>query len=69
LEIAEFTDVNHWRWRLTDADGAFLADHVVDLVPAEAKYPALFDLAAYLATTGPDKRDEDERRLLQEVGA
>jgi hypothetical protein len=33
LEIAEFTDANHWRWRLTDADGAFLADHAVVLDP------------------------------------
>jgi hypothetical protein len=70
LEIAEFTDANHWRWRLTDADGNFLADHTVALDPTDPKYQALFDLPAYLRHfSAPDKRDEDERRLLQEVGA
>src|SRR5215469_2697871 len=70
LEIAEFTDANHWRWRLTDDGGAFLADHTVALDPNDPKYPALFDLPAYLTHyAAPDRRDEDERRLLQEVGA
>jgi tetratricopeptide (TPR) repeat protein len=70
LEIAEFTDANHWRWRLTDEGGAFLADHAVALDPTDPKYPALFDLPAYLKhLSAPDRRDEDERRLLQEVGA
>src|SRR5215469_17038879 len=70
LEIAEFTDANHWRWRLTDEGGAFLADHPVALDPTDPKYPALFDLPAYLRHyAAPDKLDEDERRLLQEVGA
>jgi hypothetical protein len=70
LEVAEFTDANHWRWRLTDADGAFLADHTVALDPADAKYQALFNLPAYLKhLSAPDRRDEDERRLLREVGA
>jgi hypothetical protein len=70
LEIAEFTGANHWRWRLTDADGAFLADQPVALDPADPKYQALFDLPAYLRHfSAPDKRDQDERRLLQEVGA
>jgi hypothetical protein len=69
LEVAEFTDANHWRWRLTDEGGAFLADHAVALDPTDPKYPALFDLPGYLRHfSAPDKRDEDERRLLQEVG-
>ena len=62
-------DANHWRWRLTDAAGAFLADHAVELDPADPKYQALFDLPAYLRHySAPDKRDFDERRLLGEVG-
>jgi tetratricopeptide (TPR) repeat protein len=70
LEIAEFTDANHWRWRLTDADGAFLDDYAVELNPAEPKYQALFDLPGYLKYfSAPDTRDADERRLLHEVGA
>jgi hypothetical protein len=69
LEISEFMDANHWRWRLTDAAGAFLADHAVELDPADPKYQALFDLPAYLRHySAPDKRDSDERRLLGEVG-
>ena len=52
LEISEFMDANHWRWRLTDAAGAFLADHAVELDPAEPKYQALFDLPAYLGLFG-----------------
>jgi tetratricopeptide (TPR) repeat protein len=70
LEISEFVDANHWRWRLTDTGGAFLADHAVALDPNDPKYRALFDLPGYLGHyAAPDKRDEDERRLLQEVGA
>jgi hypothetical protein len=70
LEVAAFTDANHWRWRLTDAPGAFLADHTVALDPTDPKYQALFDLPDYLKLySAPDKRDEDERRLLHEVGA
>lgn len=70
LEVAEFTDANHWHWRLTDAAGAFLADHTVALDPTDPKYQALFDLPGYLRHyAAPDKRDEDERRLLHEVGA
>src|ERR1700730_15382514 len=69
LEIAEFTDANHWRWRLTDADGSFLAAHAVVLDPTDPNYQALFDLPSYLRHyAAPDRRDEDERRLLQEVG-
>jgi CHAT domain len=70
LEVAEFTDANHWRWLLTDTAGAFLADHTVALDPADPKYQALFDLPGYLRYyAAPDRRDQDERRLLHEVGA
>jgi len=70
LEIAEFIDGNHWRWVLTDVNGAFLADHVVELDSSEPKNQALFALPNYLwHYAAPDKRDVDERRLLGEVGA
>ena len=69
LEVAEFTDADHWRWVLKDAHGAFLADHTVALDPAEPMYQALFNLPGYLRHyAAPDKRDEDERRLMREVG-
>jgi hypothetical protein len=69
LEVTDFADANHWRWRLTDPNGAFLADYRVALNPADPKYQALFDLPGYLwRYSSSDKRDEDERRLLEEVG-
>jgi hypothetical protein len=70
LEIAEFTDAHRWRWVLNDAQGAFLADHVVELHPDDPKHQTLFDLPSYLwHYAAPDKRNADERRLLEEVGA
>jgi hypothetical protein len=70
LAISEFDDADRWRWRLTDAQGAFLADHAVALDRNEPKYQALFNLPDYLwQHSVPDKRDQDERRLVSEVGA
>jgi hypothetical protein len=70
LEIADFEDADHWRWVLKDANGAFLADHTVALNPRDPKYGALLNLGGYLRYyAAPDKREADERRLLQEVGA
>ena len=69
LEIYEFNDANRWRWP-TDAQGAFLADHVVALDRNEPRYQALFNLPAYLwQHSAPDRRDQDERWLLSEAGA
>jgi hypothetical protein len=70
LEIVDFKDVDHWRWVLTDANGAFLADHSVALNRGEPEYAALFDLPAYLHQyAAPDKRAEDEHRLMEALGA
>ena len=70
LEICEFDGADRWRWRLTDAEGAFLADHAVALDRNDPRYEALFNLPAYLwQHSAPDRRDPDERRLLSEVGA
>jgi hypothetical protein len=69
LEIADFKDADHWRWVLRDPNGAFLADHTVALDPGDPESRALLDLRGYLWYHAPDKRDADERRLLQEVGA
>ena len=69
LEVADVKDANNWRWVLKDVHGAFLADHVVALDPAEPMYQALFNQPGYLRHyAAPDKRDEDERRLMREVG-
>jgi tetratricopeptide (TPR) repeat protein len=70
LEVTDFSDRDHWRWRLTDAAGKFLADHEVALDPAEAEYAAFLDLEAYLDQyAAPDKWPEDKVRLIQEAGA
>src|SRR5271169_5595867 len=69
LEIADFKDADHWRWVLKDADGAFLGDHTVALDPRDPKYGALLNLSGYLRYyAAHDRRDADERRLLQKVG-
>jgi len=70
LEVVEFADVDHWRWSLKDAHGAFLADHAIRLDRNDPRYRALWDLPGYIRHYSKlDNRDEDERRLLQEIGA
>ncbi len=70
LHVADFTDAAHWRWRLTDAAGKFLADHTVALDPTDACYEAFLDLRAYLkAHAAPDRWPDDEVRLIESVGA
>ncbi|HLZ27390.1 MAG TPA: CHAT domain-containing protein [Chloroflexota bacterium] len=69
LEVAPFTDADHWRWVLKDAAGAFLADHAVALDPSAAEYEAMRDLRAYLRRrAAPDRRLQDETRLMDDVG-
>ncbi len=67
--MIDFQDAYHWRWVLKSATGSFLADHPVALDGADPRYQALIDLPGYLRLfAAPDRRDEDERRLIQEVG-
>jgi hypothetical protein len=69
LEVAEFSDVDHWRWLLREPGGAFLADHTVALDRGAPRYPALLDLPGYVRRyAAPDRREADERRLIEEVG-
>ena len=61
LAVTSFTDVTHWRWRLTDTHGAFKADHQVALNQADPAYDAFIDLYRYLCYhTTPDRRLENE---------
>jgi len=70
LQALDWKDLNHWRWRLEDAHGKFLADHSVALDPAHTFYDAFLDLRDYLARyASPDHRTADETRLLGEIGA
>ncbi len=70
LEVREFRDLTRWRWVLTDPAGAFLADHEVRLDASAAEYEAFGDLRGYLRWhCAPDRRAEDEARIVSEVGA
>ena len=69
LTVADYKDAAHWYWRLTDAKGNFLADQEVNLNPADSEYEGFLDLPSYLAIhAAPDRRREDETRLVRQVG-
>jgi tetratricopeptide (TPR) repeat protein len=70
LSVAEYRDPCHWYCGLADAGGNFLADHEVKLNPADPEYPGFVDLPSFLrAHAAPDRRHQDETRLVEEVGA
>jgi hypothetical protein len=70
LEVAQYQDVDHWRWVLKDGHGAFLDDHTIALDRTAPEYAALLDLPAYLYhRAAPDNREAEERLLVQRVGA
>jgi hypothetical protein len=69
LEVREFADLTRWRWVLTDSSGRFLADHEVRLDQADWQLEAFGDLTGYLSWhVAPDRRREDEARIVTEVG-
>ena len=69
LEVKDYQDAARWRWVLTAADGAILADHEVRLDPGCWEYRAVSALPTYLQSHAvPDKRLEDETRIVAEVG-
>lgn len=70
LSIADYRDARHWYCRLLDANGSLLADHEVSLDSADPEYAGFIDLRSYLRDHAvPDRRQQDETRLLEEVGA
>ena len=69
LEVREFRDLTRWRWVLTDASGAFVADHEVRLNPDDWQFEAFTDLPWYVRWhAAPDQREADEARIVGEVG-
>lgn len=69
LEVLEFEGPTRWRWRLTDAGGAFVADHKVDLDRGEWQFEAFTDLHTYLRwNAAPDRRLAHEAELVVQVG-
>jgi hypothetical protein len=64
LEVTSFTDIAHWRWRLTDTHGVFKADHQVALNQADPACDAFTDLYGYLRYhAAPDRLLEQGMRL------
>jgi hypothetical protein len=69
LEVREFTDLTRWRWVLSGS-GKFLAGHEVRLDSASWQYEAFTDLLGYLSWhVAPDRRAQDEARIVGELGA
>jgi hypothetical protein len=69
LEVCEFESLARWRWRLTRPGGSFLADHEVRLDEQCWQFEAFTDLHGYTGWhAAPDRRVEDEARIVAEVG-
>jgi hypothetical protein len=71
LEVREFTDLTRWRWALTDASGAFLADREVRLDSTSWQYEAVTNLPGYISwhASLDERYAPDEARIVDEVGA
>jgi hypothetical protein len=70
LEVQDFADLTRWRWVLVDeVTGALLADHEVRLDPGDWQFQAFSDLTGYMSWhVAPDRRREDEARIVRETG-
>ncbi|MBT2212500.1 CHAT domain-containing protein [Actinomadura sp. NEAU-AAG7] len=69
LEVVGFAGPLRWRWRLTEPDGAVIAEHEVVLDATCWQYEAMCDLHEYLRLrAAPDRRLVDEARIVHLVG-
>jgi tetratricopeptide (TPR) repeat protein len=69
LEVLDFAGPTKWRFRLTDAVGGFVADHLVELDSGEWQSEAFWDLHTYLRWNAvPDRRSAHEAELVAGVG-
>jgi tetratricopeptide (TPR) repeat protein len=69
LEVLDYQNLTRWRWRLTGGGGKFLVDHEVRLDSGCWQYEAFTDLLGHLSWhAAPDRRDDDEARIVREVG-
>ncbi|HLJ99466.1 MAG TPA: CHAT domain-containing protein, partial [Streptosporangiaceae bacterium] len=70
LEVRDYDDgLGRWHWVLTDASGAFVADHEVRVDENSWQYEAFADLQYYISWhAAPDRYAEDEARIVAEVG-
>jgi CHAT domain len=73
LQAVDVRGPSRWRWLLTDqATGNALADHqvVLDADADAARVRAFGDVSGYVRSyAAPDRRAEDEARLVAELGA
>jgi len=66
---ADVQDAQHWFWRLKDTRGNLLSHHEVKLDLSDWRARAFVDLYRYMRQhAAPDRQEEDEARLVQEVG-
>src|SRR5262245_52344782 len=69
LEVTEYGDAAHWRWRLTTEGGAFIADHLVALDTSVVEYQGFVDLHGFLwQRADPGRRLASEAELVDRVG-
>jgi tetratricopeptide (TPR) repeat protein len=69
LEVRDYTGPARWRWVLTNASGAFIADHEVRVDEHSSQYEAFTDLEYYIwSYAAGDHYAEDEARIVAEVG-
>src|SRR5215813_5800097 len=69
--MLDYVDDTAWRWRLTDEQGAVLAQHDVRLDRTSTEFRLLTDLYRnlWLLDADPARRLRSERELLSRVGA
>jgi hypothetical protein len=69
LEAPEFADLTRWRWVLRDSSGTVVAEHTVALDASRWQFEAFADMRRYVWWhAAPDRRAEDEARIVTEVG-
>ena len=69
LSVPRFVDKYHWTWRLSDELGGVLAEHSVPDHRGFGWYADALNLYEFLRLrVAPDRREEDERRLTQDIG-
>ena len=69
LKVRDYADPAHWRWVLYEGDRR-VGGHIVSLDATCWQYEALTDLPFYLSWhVAPDRRAEDEARILKELGS
>ena len=69
LHALEVASPRRWRWLLTEADDAALADHEVHLDASAWEYAAFIDLDRYVELNiAPDDRIAEETALVERLG-